>query len=96
MSELKVLFAGDTFPVASNMELFREGKKEEIFGKKLCELFESADYSVRNLEGCLTDTGIPVEKVGPNVKAPTDTLKALSALGIRAATLALFRHRGQH
>ena len=34
MSELKILFAGDTFPVAGNMELFREGKKEEIFGKK--------------------------------------------------------------
>ena len=88
MSELKILFAGDTFPVASNMELFREGKKEEIFGKKVCELFESADYSVCNLEGCLTDTGIPVEKVGPTVKAPTDTLNAISALGIKAATLA--------
>ncbi len=88
MSELKILFAGDTFPVASNMELFREGKKEGIFGKKVCELFESADYSVCNLEGCLTDKGIPVEKVGPNVKAPTDTLNAISALGIKAATLA--------
>ena len=88
MSELKILFAGDTFPVVSNMELFREGKKEEIFDKKLRELFESADYSVCNLEGCLTDTGIPVEKVGPTVKAPTDTLNAISALGIKAATLA--------
>ena len=88
MSELKILFAGDTFPVAGNMELFREGKKEEIFGKKVCELFESADYSVCNPEGCLTDTGIPVEKVGPSVKAPTDTLNAISNLGIKAVTLA--------
>ncbi len=88
MSELKILFAGDTFPVANNISLFQEGRTEEIFGKKVCELFESADYSVCNLEGCLTDTGIPVEKVGPNVKAPTDTLNALSALGIKAATLA--------
>ena len=88
MSELKILFAGDIFPVAKNIQLFREGKQKEIFGEKICKLFESADYSVCNLEGCLTDTGIPVAKVPPIVKAPTDTLNAISSLGIKAVTLA--------
>ena len=67
MSELKILFAGDIFPVAKNIQLFREGKQKEIFGEKICKLFESTDYSVCNLEGCLTDTGIPVAKVPPIV-----------------------------
>lgn len=88
MNEVKVIFAGDTFPVANNIGLFAEGRTEEIFSKKVCELFKTADYSVCNLEGCLTDTGVPVQKVGPIVKAPTNTLNAISSLGIKAATLA--------
>ena len=88
MNKVKVIFAGDTFPVSNNMRLFAEGRTEEIFSKKVCGLFQTADYSVCNLEGCLTDTGKPVQKVGPNVKAPTNTLNAISSLGIKAATLA--------
>ena len=85
---VKLLFAGDTFPVPENFELFAEGRTKELFGDRVCGLFGSADYSVCNLEGCLTDTGEAVEKTGPTVKAPTATLRALSELGLRAATLA--------
>lgn len=85
---VKIIFAGDTFPVAKNMELFQKGDTEALFGGRVCELFQSADYSVCNLEGCLSDSGEPVEKVGPSVKAPTDTLNALQRLGIKATTLA--------
>lgn len=85
---MKVLLAGDTFPVTENIPLFQEGNTETLFGKRVCELFQTADYSICNLEGCLTDTGVPIDKIGPSVKAPTDTLKALSILGIKAATLA--------
>ena len=89
MSEnVKIIFAGDTFPTPKNIELFQAGDTERLFGSRVCELFGGADYSVCNLEGCLTDTGELIEKVGPSVKAPTDTLKALQKLGIKAATLA--------
>lgn len=86
--DVKIIFAGDTFPVANNMELFQKGDTKTLFGDRVCELFQSADYSVCNLEGCLTDKSEPVEKVGPSVKAPTDALNALKKLGIKAATLA--------
>ena len=85
---VRILFAGDTFPVPKNFDLFASGDTGALFGDKLCELFSSADYSVCNLEGCLTDTGVAVEKIGPSVKAPTETLNALTRLGLRAATLA--------
>ena len=89
MSEaVKFILAGDVFPVAANFELFREGKTEEIFGSRICELFKTADYRVCNPEGCLTDNGEPVEKMGPSVKAPTDTLEGFKRLGINAVTLA--------
>lgn len=84
----KLLFAGDAFPVAANIPLFRKGDIEAIFGSRVCELFQAADYSVCNLEGCLTDNGTPVDKVGPSVKAPTDTLNGFAALGLNAATMA--------
>ncbi|MBQ3418104.1 MAG: CapA family protein [Ruminococcus sp.] len=83
-----ILFAGDTFPVPANIELFRAGDIETLFGDRVCELFAKADYRICNLEGCLTDTGEPVEKIGPLVKAPTDSLNALKKLGLNAATLA--------
>lgn len=41
-----------------------------------------------NLEGCITDSDKPAEKIGPIVKAPAETLCALKKLGISAATLA--------
>lgn len=85
---MKIVFAGDTFPVPKNYELFSAGKTKELFGERICELFQTADYSVCNLEGCLTDTGEAVEKIGPSVKAPTATLRALSEIGLKAATLA--------
>ena len=89
MSEaVKIIFAGDTFPVPNNIALFQAGDTEALFGSRVVSLFQSADYSVCNLEGCLTDTGEPIEKIGPLVKAPTDCLRALKKLGIKAATLA--------
>ncbi len=86
--DVKIIFAGDTFPVPKNFELFRSGDTEALFGSRVCELFQTADYRVCNLEGCLTDSGEPIAKMGPSVKAPTDTLYALKKLGINAATLA--------
>ena len=86
--KIKMIFAGDTFPVPKNFDLFTQGDTTALFGEKVCGLFKSADYSVCNLEGCLTDTGVAVEKIGPSVKAPTATLNALSKLGLKAATLA--------
>ncbi len=84
---LKLLIAGDVFPVESNRELFKAGDTEALFGKKVVQLFAEADYSVCNPEGCMADHPEKISKVGPTVTASTSCLSALQKLGIHAVTL---------
>ncbi len=87
MKETKIMIAGDLMPMPCNYELFASGDAHALFGERLCDLFASADIRVCNLEGCFTDSDQPIEKIGPNIKAPTDTIRAVKALGIDYATL---------
>ena len=86
-NELKILVAGDVFPVASNEEFFIAGDTEKLFGEKIIKLFKDADYSVCNTEGCIADQNDTISKVGPVVTAGSKTLLALKRLGVRAVTL---------
>lgn len=87
MKSTKILIAGDLFPMPCNYELFAAGDTQELFGKSLCELFQAADFRVCNFEGCFTDGETPIEKIGPNIKAPVNTVSAVKKLGIDFATL---------
>ena len=85
--ELNILIAGDVFPVPSNEEYFRAGDTEALFGEKVVTLFQQADYSVCNTEGCIADHTDAVRKVGPVVTAGGATLSGLKRLGVNAVTL---------
>ena len=87
MKDTKIMIAGDLMPMSCNYDLFAAGDIRALFGDKLCELFASADIRVCNLEGCFTDSNQPIEKIGPNIKAPTNTIRAVKDLGIDYATL---------
>ena len=87
MKSTRIIIAGDLLPMPCNYELFSRGDKEALFGKKLCDLFASADFRVCNLEGCFTDSDQPIEKIGPCIKAPTNTIRAIKELGIDYASL---------
>lgn len=87
MNQVKILIAGDFLPMPCNYELFSNGDTRELFGDKLCSLFASADCRVCNFEGCFTDSDSPIEKTGPNIKAPVSTISAVKKLGIDYATL---------
>ena len=87
MKATKILIAGDLMPMPCNYDLFEAGDTQALFGEKLCALFASADVRVCNLEGCFTDSNAPIEKIGPNIKAPVSTVKAIKDLGINYATL---------
>ena len=87
MKETRIIITGDMLPMPCNYELFRTGDTKALFGERLCELFAQADYRVCNLEGCFTDGDTAIEKIGPNIKAPTDTIHAIKKLGIDYATL---------
>ena len=86
-NELNILIAGDVFPVPSNEEYFRAGDTEALFGEKVVTLFQQADYSVCNTEGCIADHTDAVRKVGPVVTAGSATLNALKRLGVRRKSL---------
>ena len=61
----KLVIAGDLLPSGMNIKLFEEGDSEKIFGEKVCQLFLSADYSIINFEGALTDSTNMQLKVDP-------------------------------
>ena len=79
----QIIIAGDLFPMPCNFSLFEKGDIQTLFGSRLCEMFASADIRICNLEGSFTDSGTPVEKAGPNIKAPTAAVNAVKELGIK-------------
>lgn len=87
MKDTKILIAGDLLPMPCNYDLFVAGDTQALFGDRLCALFASADYRVCNFEGGFTDSDKPIEKIGPSIKAPVSTIKAIKNLGINYATL---------
>ena len=87
MKNTKIIIAGDLMPMPCNYDLFEAGDIHALFGGKLCEMFGSADIRICNLEGCFTDSDQPIEKIGPNIKAPIKTIRAIKNLGIDYAAL---------
>ncbi len=87
MKSTKIIIAGDLLPMPCNCDLFESGDIQALFGKTLCDLFASADYRVCNFEGCFTESGHPVKKIGPSIKAPVSSIKAIKNLGIDYASL---------
>lgn len=84
----KILIAGDMLPSAKNSDFFAKGDSNAIFGQKICQLFKDADFSIINLEGALTNSEQQQEKVGPSLKAPTETIAGIKNLGVTALALA--------
>lgn len=87
MKNTKIIIAGDLFPTSCNYDLFSSGDVKALFGEKVCDMFASADFRVCNFEGCFTESKTPVEKIGPSIKAPVSTIKAVKKLGIDYASL---------
>lgn len=75
-------------PSEGNIHLFENGDANLLFGQEICQLFKSADFSIANLEGPLTDSNINQQKDGPSIKAPKTTIAGLKNLGLSAVALA--------
>lgn len=87
MKSTKIIVAGDLLPMPCNYDLFSAGDTKSLFGEKLCSLFDSADYRICNFEGGFTDSDTPIEKIGPSIKAPANTILGIKNLGINFAAL---------
>lgn len=85
---MKIIVAGDILPWKNNVDLFKKGDALTLFGEKVCNLFESADFSIINLEGPLTDATVKQDKIGPVIKADKETIKGIQALNVKAVALA--------
>lgn len=83
-----IIIVGDLFPVPSNFDRFSEGDTKYLFGDKICQLFNGADYRICNLEGPLSDGDDIVEKTSAALRAPVSTVSALKGIGINCCTLA--------
>ncbi len=76
----RIIIGADLVPTESNYELFKNGDAETLVGRELLEKLNHADYTIFNLEVPLTDEQHPIVKCGPNLIAPTATMKGLKAI----------------
>lgn len=84
---MKILIGADLVPTDSNAALFAEGNAEALVGQELLTEIRSADYRIFNLEVPLTDEKMPIDKCGPALIAPTETVAGYKALGADLLTL---------
>ncbi len=77
---MKILIAGDLAPAQSNFDLFNSGSTEQLLGEELLRIWNSAEARIFNLETPLADSETPIDKCGPNLVAPTNTVKGIKAL----------------
>ena len=84
----KLIIGADLVPTESNYLDFKEGNIKKLIGIELQEKLQNVDFTIFNLEVHLTDKSTPIAKCGPNLIAPTSTIKGLQAINPHFFTLA--------
>ena len=83
---MKISIGGDV-SIKDSYELFADGGKgKELFGN-VVELFKESDNVIVNLECVVTERVTPIKKIGPNLKAPLNTIKTLKGIGVTDCVL---------
>ncbi|MEI3598484.1 MULTISPECIES: CapA family protein [unclassified Oceanobacillus] len=85
---MEIIIGADVVPTESNFNLFKSGQVKELLGSNLYNIWRTADFRIFNLEVPLTDQKNPIDKNGPNLIAPTQAIKGISALNPDLVTLA--------
>jgi len=75
---LKILIAWDLAPTQSDIDLLNSGSAEHLLREELLGIWDSAEARMFNLETPLADSETPIDKCGPNLVAPTDTVVIVS------------------
>jgi poly-gamma-glutamate synthesis protein (capsule biosynthesis protein) len=78
--------------------LFENSCVEKLFGKELLDILASSDIRILNLEVPLADKETPIEKCGPNLIAPVNTINGIKAINPTVLGLANnhILDQGQH
>ena len=85
---MSILIGADMVPTESNADIFLSGDIDSLVGQELKNILLKADYSIFNLEVPLTDKETPIPKCGPNLIAPTLSIKAYVSMKVDLLTLA--------
>ena len=83
---MKLLIGGDISVKEDCCELFEACDGEALFGDVIDE-FKMADGVMVNLECAVTDKDTKIKKIGPNLKAPINTVKTLKDVGVTHCVL---------
>ncbi len=79
---MKALFLGDFCPTEGfSVPLFKKKDTATLFNDTV-SLFEGKDFRFVNLECAITESEHKIEKFGPNLKAPFETVEVLKELGV--------------
>lgn len=84
---MKIFISGDFAPRLRVNEVIASGNYELLYNDML-PIIKEADFAITNLESPLIETGTPIKKTGPNLKAPMKSVEALKFAGFDMVTLA--------
>ena len=77
---MRIIIGGDV-SVKDCAEQFDKRLGKELFGD-ITDLFKSSDRVIVNLECAVTESDVPIKKIGPNLKAPLNTVETLKDVGV--------------
>lgn len=73
----RIIIGADLVPTEKNYQYFKGGDAESLVGTEILKKLNNADFTIFNLEVPLTDKKEPIEKCGPNLIAPIDTIRGV-------------------
>ena len=77
---MKILIAGDLVPTKNNINKFLEENLLEKMDQEFQKEWNKADFRIFNLECPLAENLKPIDKNGPNLIAPSETIKGINSL----------------
>ena len=76
----KMVFAADIVPTKNNIESFKQGDVEHLFGNEMLSYLNSVDFRCFNLEVSLTACEMKANYPGPHLMAEPETIHAIQKL----------------
>ncbi len=76
-----IITIGGDLSVVDSEKLFAGCDYKALFNNVI-DVFKSSDRALVNLECAVTDKNTPIKKIGPNLKAPLNTIRTLKMAGV--------------
>ena len=88
ITKMRIIIGADCVARGRDIPAFQSGEPLRLIGNELKEIWDQADLRVVNLEVPLSDTDSPIQKNGPCLRSPENTIAGFTGLKIDAVTLA--------